>query len=144
VVNDTINFDKDRLFGTVGGVGGVFGRAYSEYESASQPEKGILEKELNTIVSATIQALAESEEYGKFAENFLPDGSIDSIGGSDVWLNRLVVTERDRDGKPIRFGVIDPSSQQQADETVSASVIKDLFGARGFKYITKKVTRNIE
>ena len=144
VVNDTINFDKDRLFKTVGGVGGVFGRAYSEYESASQPEKGILEKELNTIVSATIQALAESEEYGKFAENFLPDGSIDSIGGSDVWLNRLVVTERDRDGKPIRFGVIDPSSQQQADETVSASVIKDLFGARGFKYITKKVTRNIE
>lgn len=144
VVNDTINFDKDRLFETVGGVGGVFGRAYSEYDSASQPEKGVLKKELNTIVSATIQALAESEEYGKFAENFLPDGSIDSIGGSDVWLNRLVVTERDKDGNPIRFGVIDPSSQQQADETVSASVIKDLFGARGFKYITENVTRNIE
>ena len=139
VVNDSINYDKNKLFQTVGGVGGVFGQAYSAYDKASGPEKRGLELELNTIISSTFQALAESEEYGKFSENFLPDGSIDSIDGSDVWLNRLIVTERDKNGKPARFGVVDLGSQQQEDETISASDIKNLFGARGYNYIVKRI-----
>jgi hypothetical protein len=139
VINDSINYDKNKLFQTVGGVGGVFGQAYSAYDKASGPEKRGLEMELNTIISSTFQALAESEEYGKFSENFFPDGSIDSIDGSDVWSNRLIVTERDKDGRPARFGVVDLSSRQQVDETISASDIKNLFGARGYNYIVKRI-----
>jgi len=139
VINDSINYDKNKLFKTVGGVGGVFGQAYSAYAKASGPEKRGLKQELNTIISATFQALAESEEYGKFSENFFPDGSIDSIDGTDVWLNRLVVTERDKDDKPTRFGVVGLGSQQQEDETISASDIKNLFGSRGYNFIVEQV-----
>ena len=139
VINDSINFDKAKLYKTVGGYGGVFGQAYSAYDKASGPEKRGLKQELNTIISATFQALAESEEYGKFSENFFPDGSIDSIDGDDVWLNRLVVTERDKYDKPARFGVVGLGSQQQEDETISASEIKNLFGSRGYNYIVKQV-----
>jgi len=139
VINDSINFDKDKLYKTVGGIGGVFGQAYSAYDKASGPEKRGLEMELNTIISATFQAMAESEEFGKFSENFFPDGSIDSIDGNDVWMNRLVVTERDKNDKPTRFGVVGLGSQQQEDETISADTIKGLFGSRGYKYIVQRV-----
>lgn len=139
VLNDSINFDKNKLFQTVGGVGGVFGQAYSDWDKASGPEKQGLQMELNTIISVAFQAMAESEEYGKFFENFLPDGGIDSIDGSDFWASRLVVTERNKEGKPTRFGVVDLGSRQQVDETIPASAIKNLFGVRGYNFIVKQV-----
>ena len=143
-INDDINFNRGRLFKEVGGVGGVFPQAYAEMEKARKqksPDYPALQAEVNGIISAGFQALAESEEYGTFFENFLPDDSIDHIGGGDKFLNRLMVTERDANKEPVRFGVKGLGSQQQIDETISATVIKDLFGASGFAYIRRQMAR---
>ena len=147
-INDDINFNRGRLFKEVGGVGGVFPQAYAEMEKARKqksPDYPALQAEVNGIISAGFQALAESEEYGTFFENFLLDGSIDHIGGGDKFLNRLMVIGRvqsgPKKGDPIRFGVKGLGSQQQKDETISASVIKDLFGASGFAYIRRQMAR---
>ena len=80
-----------------------------------------------------IQALAESEEYGSFMENFLPDGEIDHIGSNDVYLDRLIITP---DG---RLAVIDRATGQQVEETIPASVARRLFGETGWKYVQSEI-----
>jgi hypothetical protein len=98
-----------------------------------------MQQALNSMVSLGFQALAESEEFGPLFANLMPDGEIDHIGSSDIFLNRLAVDKVDGSGKPKTFKVINPASQLQVEETIPASVIKNLFGASGYTYVVNEI-----
>lgn len=130
-INTEIDFDKDRFFSEYGS---AFDNMYRDYLKAQSPEeKSQTRLALNSMISMGIQALAESEEYGSFMENFLPDGGIDHIGSNDVYLDRLIITP---DG---RLAVIDRATGQQADETIPASVARRLFGETAWAYVRREI-----
>jgi hypothetical protein len=132
--NTEIEFKKGRFFTEFGGPGGAFNKMYQEYLNAQGPEeKSQTRLALNSMISMGIQALAESEEYGTFMENFLPDGEIDHIGSNDVYLDRLIITP---DG---RLAVIDRATGEQVEETISAKVARRLFGETGWKYVQEEI-----
>lgn len=127
------DFDKKRFFSEFGGPTGAFTKMYRDYQNARGDEaKAQTRLALNSMISMGIQALAESEEYGSFLENFLPDGSIDYINGSDIFLERLEIKP---DGS---FAVINPATGQQVEETIPASVIKELFGP-AYAYVVREI-----
>lgn len=127
------DFDKDRFFSGFGGPTGAFTKMYRDYLNARGGEaKAQTRLALNSMISMGIQALAESEDYGSFSENFLPDGSIDYINGSDIFLERLEIKP---DGS---LAVIDPATGQQVDETIPASVVKELFGP-AYAYVVREI-----
>lgn len=142
--NQEISFDKDRLFAGIGGPSGSFTKMFTQYRASTGKAKLAAQAGLNQIISAGFQALAESEEYGSFIDNFIPDGGIEHIGGNDMFLNRLMVTKRSKDGTPTQFGIRGLGSQTQLDETIPGSVIKDLFGASGFAYIQREIGQGKE
>jgi len=130
-LNKEIDFDKDRFFTQYGP---AFNKMYQEYLNAQGPEaQSQTRLALNSMVSMGIQALAESEDYGSFIENFIPDGGIDHIGSNDVYLDRLIITP---DG---RLAVIDRSTGQQADETIPVAVARRLFGETAWKYVEREI-----
>ena len=131
-VNSDINFDEGRFFSEYRG---AFEGAYTEFRNAPSgtPRKAETQVALNSMISMGIQALAESEEYGSFGENFLPDGAIDYIDGNDNLLNRLQVQA---DGSVI---VYDPTTGSQQDESVPASVLRRIFGDSGYAYFIKEI-----
>ena len=131
-VNSDINFDEGRFFSEYKG---AFEGAYTEFRNAPSgtPRKAQSQVALNSMISMGIQALAESEEYGSFGENFLPDGAIDYIDGNDNLLSRLQVQA---DGSVI---VYDPTTGSQQDESVPASVLRQIFGDSGYAYFIKEV-----
>lgn len=137
--NQEISFNKDRLFDGIGGSSGSFTKMYRQYRDSKGKAKLAAQAGLNQIISAGFQALAESEEYGSFMDNFMPDGGIEHIGGNDMFLNRLIVTKSSDEGTPTEFGIRGLGSQTQLDETIPGSVIKNLFGAAGFVYIQKEI-----
>ena len=131
-VNSDINFDEGRFFSEYRG---AFDGAYTEFRNAPSgtPRKAESQVALNSMISMGIQALAESEEYGSFGENFLPDGAIDYIDGNDNLLSRLQVQA---DGSVI---VYDPTTDSQQDESVPASVLRRIFGDSGYAYFIKEI-----
>ena len=131
-VNSDINFDEGRFFSEYKG---AFEGAYTEFRNAPSgtPRKAETQVALNSMISMGIQALAESEEYGSFGENFLPDGGVDYIDGNDNLLSRLQVQA---DGSVI---VYDPTSGSQQDESVPASVLRQIFGDSGYAYFLKEI-----
>ena len=132
--NTEIDFNKGRFFSEFGGPGGAFNKMYQEYLKAQGPEEQSQTRlALNSMISMGIQALGESEDYGSFMENFIPDGSIDHIGSNDVYLDRLIITP---DG---RLAVIDRATGEQADETIPAGVARRLFGETGWKYVQEEI-----
>ena len=132
--NTEINFDKGRFFSEFGGPGGAFNKMYQEYLNAQGPEeKSQTRLALNAMISMGLQGLAESEEYGTFFENFLPDGEIDHIGSNDVYLDRLIIRP---DG---RWAVIDRADGEQVEETIPASVARRLFGETGWAYVKREI-----
>jgi hypothetical protein len=139
-INDTIKFDKARFYKEYAGAHGAFTRTYQDYRksigTAAEPQ---MQQALNSMVSLGFQALAESEEFGPLFANLMPDGEIDHIGSSDIFLNRLAVDKVDGSGKPKTFKVINPASQLQVEETIPASVIKNLFGASGYTYVVNEI-----
>ncbi len=129
-IGETIDFDENRFFSEFGG---AFNNAYREYTKAKGTEaKAATKTALNSMISMGIQALAESEEYGSFGENFLPDGSIDFIDGTDSLLSRL---EKRPDGSVV---VVDANGVQQ-EESVPKSVLKQIFGNAGYGYFVKEI-----
>jgi hypothetical protein len=132
--NTEIEFNKGRFFSEFGGPGGAFNKMYQEYLNAQGPEeKSQTRLALNSMISMGIQALGESEEYGSFMENFLPDGEIDHIGSNDVYLDRLIITP---DG---RLAVIDRATGEQVEETIPASVARRLFGETAWAYVKREI-----
>ena len=131
-LNNDINFDEDRFFSEYRG---AFEGAFKEFRSASSgtPQKAETQVALNSMISMGIQALAESEEYGSFGENFLPDGAVDYIDGNDDLLSRLQVQS---DGSVI---VYDPTTGAQQDESVPKSVLRRIFGDSGYAYFVKEI-----
>ena len=131
-INSDINFDEGRFFSEYRG---AFEDAYREFRSApaSTPRKAETQVALNSMISMGIQALAESEEYGSFGENFLPDGAINYIDGNDELLSRLQVQS---DGSVI---VYDPTTGSQQDESVPKSVLRKIFGDSGYAYFIKEI-----
>ena len=129
-IGETIDFDKKRFFSEFGG---AFNNAYREYTKAKGTEaKAATKTALNSMMSMGIQALAESEEYGSFGENFLPDGSIDFIDETDSLLSRL---EKRPDGTVI---VVDANGVKQ-EESVPKRVLKKIFGNAGYGYFIKEI-----
>ena len=128
------DFDEGRFFSEYRG---AFEDMYREFKNAPSGtrQKGQTKIALNSMISMGIQALAESEEYGKFAENFIPDGGIDYIDGNDAALSRLEIKP---DGS---VAVIDRTTGQQVDETVSKSVLRKVFGDSGYAYFVKEIKR---
>ena len=128
------NFDEGRFLSEYRG---AFEDMYREFKNAPSGtrQKGQTQIALNSMISMGIQALAESEEYGKFAENFIPDGGIDYIDGNDAALSRLEIKP---DGS---VAVIDRTTGQQVDETVSKSVLRKTFGDSGYAYFVKEIKR---
>jgi hypothetical protein len=132
--NTEIEFNKGRFFSEFGGPGGAFNKMYQEYLNAQGPEeKSQTRLALNSMISMGIQALGESEEYGSFMENFLPDGEIDHIGSNDVYLDRLIITP---DG---RLAVIDRATGEQVEETIPARVARRLFGETAWAYVKREI-----
>jgi hypothetical protein len=130
-LNKEIDFDKGRFFSQYSP---AFNKMYQEYLKAQGPEaQSQTRLALNSMVSMGIQALAESEDYGSFIENFIPDGGIDHIGSNDVYLDRLIITP---DG---RLAVIDRGTGQQADETIPVAVARRLFGETAWKYVEREI-----
>ena len=131
-INSDINFDEGRFFSEYKG---AFEGAYAEFRNAPSgtPRKAETQVALNSMISMGIQALAESEEYGSFGENFLPDGGIDYIDGNDNLLSRLQVQA---DGSVI---VYNPTTGSQQDESVPASVLRKIFGDSGYAYFIKEI-----
>lgn len=131
-INNDINFDGGRFFSEYRG---AFEDAYKEFRSApaNTPRKAETQVALNSMISMGIQALAESEEYGSFGENFLPDGAVDYIDGNDDLLSRLQVQS---DGSVI---VYDPTTGSQQDESVPKSVLRRIFGDSGYAYFIKEI-----
>ena len=131
-IKSDINFDEGRFFS---GYRGAFEDAYREFRSApaNTPRKAETQVALNSMISMGIQALAESEEYGSFGENFLPDGAINYIDGNDELLGRLQVQS---DGSVI---VYDPTTGSQQDESVPKSVLRKIFGDSGYAYFIKEI-----
>ena len=129
-IGETIDFDENRFFSEFGG---AFNNAYREYTRAKGKEaKAATKTALNSMMSMGIQALAESEEYGSFGENFLPDGSIDFIDGTDSLLSRLA---KRPDGSVI---VVDANGGKQ-EESVPKRVLKKIFGNAGYGYFIKEI-----
>lgn len=129
-IGDKIDFDEGRFFSEFGS---AFNSAYREYTNAKSAEaKAATQVALNSMISMGIQALAESEEYGSFGENFLPDGSIDFIDGNDALFSRLA---KRPDGSVV---VVDSNGVQQ-DESVPKSVLKKVFGNAGYGYFLKEI-----
>ena len=128
------NFDEGRFLSEYRG---AFEDMYREFKNAPSGtrQKGQTKIALNSMISMGIQALAESEEYGKFAENFSPDGGIDYIDGNDAALSRLEIKP---DGS---VAVIDRTTGQQVDETVSRSMLRKVFGESGYAYFVKEIRR---
>lgn len=128
------DFDEGRFFSEYRG---AFEAAFMEYRNAPSEtrQKAQTKIALNAMISMGIQALAESEEYGKFLENFIPDGGIDYIDGNDSALSRLEIKP---DGS---VAVIDRTTGQQVDETVSKSVLRKAFGDSGYAYFVKEIKR---
>jgi hypothetical protein len=127
---ETIDFDENRFFSEFGG---AFNNAYREYTRAKGTEaKAATKTALNSMMSMGIQALAESEEYGSFGENFIPDGSIDFIDATDSLLSRL---KKQADGSVI---VVD-NNGDQIEESVPKSVLKQIFGNAGYGYFIKEI-----
>jgi hypothetical protein len=107
---------------------------YQEYLNAQGPEeKSQTRLALNSMISMGIQALGESEEYGSFMENFIPDGEIDHIGSNDVYLDRLIITPDKR------LAVIDRATGEQVEETIPASVARRLFGETAWAYVKREI-----
>lgn len=129
-IGETIDFDENRFFSEFGG---AFNNAYREYTRAKGKEaKAATKTALNSMMSMGIQALAESEEYGSFGENFLPDGSIGFIDATDSLLSRL---RKQPNGSVV---VVDANGVQQ-DESVPKSVLKQIFGNAGYGYFIKEI-----
>jgi len=129
-IGETIDFDENRFFSEFGG---AFNNAYREYTRAKGKEaKAATKTALNSMMSMGIQALAESEEYGSFGENFIPDGSIDFIDATDSLLSRL---KKQPDGSVI---VMD-NNGDQIEESVPKSVLKQIFGNAGYGYFIKEI-----
>ena len=91
----------------------------------------------NAIFSMGIQALAESEEYGSFSENFRPDGELDFIDQNDEFLARVIIGSQvesgPNEGQPLTWGIQELGSKLQVEETIPASVVKNMFGDEGYK-----------
>lgn len=132
--NTDIKFDRDRFFSEFGSADGAFTQMYREYLNAQGEEtKSQTRLALNSMISMGIQALAQSEDYGTFLENFLPDGEIDHIDSNDVYLDRLIITPEGR------LAVIDRSTGAQVDETIPAGVLRNLFGETGWAYVKREI-----
>jgi hypothetical protein len=133
-IGTEVDFDEGRFFSEYRG---AFEAAFTEFRNAPSDtrQKSQTKVALNAMLSMGIQALAESEEYGKFAENFIPDGGIDYIDGNDAALSRLEIKP---DGS---VAVIDRTTGQQVDETVSKSVLRKTFGDSGYAYFVKEIKR---
>jgi len=138
-LNDSPTFDKARFNKEFAGADGAFTKMYQDFRKAPAAQKPQMHQALNSMVSLGFQTLAESEEYGPLFANLMPDGEIDHIGGSDIFLNRLAVDEVDGRGKPKTYKVINPATQLQTDETIPASVIKNLFGASGYTFVENEI-----
>jgi len=133
-VNTEITFDKGRLYSKFGGPQGAFTKMYQDYRDATTPKAQAQTRlALNSMISIGLQALAESEEYGAFGENLLPDGEIDHIGGSDIFLDRLIIKP---DG---RLAVIDLNSGEQVEETIPIAVVRKLFGETAWAYVKREI-----
>lgn len=132
--NEDIDFDEQRFFSEYGGAGGAFNQMYTEYRNAKTPEaKAQTRLALNSMISMGLQALAESEEYGSFGENFIPDGGIDHIGSNDVYLDRLRILPNGA------IAVVDLNTGKQLDETVPESVARKLFGETAWAYVKREI-----
>ena len=134
----TLEFNEKNLKSTLSGPTGALTQLRRKLDSASPQNKPALRSAVNSVYSMTIQAMAESEEYGTLGE-FLPDGSIDFIDGHDQFLARVFVAERNAKGDPSRFGIKSLSSLTQVEETVSASELKNIFGNQGYADFRKQI-----
>ena len=140
-----LKFDEKNLRKAVSSSTGALTQLRRKLDSASPQNRPALRGAVNSVYSMTIQAMAASEEYGTLGE-FLPDGSIDFLDGHDKFLARVFVAERGTDGKPSRFGIRSLSSLTQVEETVSASVLKNIFGNQGYADFRQQIAerKNIQ
>jgi hypothetical protein len=86
---------------------------------------------LNRTYSIAIQTMAESEEYGSWTD-ILADGEIKFIDGADEFMSRVYVESRDEEGAPKTFAIRSLSSGLKVEETIPASVVKNMFGNKGY------------
>jgi len=86
---------------------------------------------LNRTYSIAIQTMAESEEYGSWTD-ILADGEIKFIDGADEFMSRVYVESRDEDKAPKTFAIRSLSSGLKVEETIPASVVKNMFGNKGY------------
>jgi len=86
---------------------------------------------LNRTYSIAIQTMAESEEYGSWTD-ILADGEIKFIDGADEFMSRVYVESRDEGGAPKTFAIRSLSSGLKVEETIPASVVKNMFGNKGY------------
>ena len=137
----TIDYNEKTFFAGMSGPNGALVKVRRLFAGAEDgsPDKAALRSATNSLYSIGIQTMAESEEYGSFSENFLPDGSISFIDGNDRFLSRVFVAERDKYG-PTRFGIRSLGSNAQLDETISAGTVKQLFGQEGYKDFLGQLT----